>query len=1539
MKQLLRCILVVILHVVVTSSIVAQVSTSLPAVDGTFPDKTLLYSSGFIESLQQELLSFRTEHNYAIQIQINGEILDPRKSSKMDPTDWQKILIDRRNECGKAYKNLSKVYPYLNNGILYNIDLLFKSTYVEDPGLSTFFTQTTVLGSGLNSFARTSLNSLPALPKPKTGASNIAENEAQLRAVVDNIKAIFIEAKNYPKDYFVFGPLRVKVEQPTIVNQRVDGINYKKYTSVKTSFDIALTSVGIESITLRVTDATINFLYDEATGNYRDVVISKSNSEKVFVGHLVFLNVYYKGLNLTIQPQTGLNGSIQLNTFTDRDIELQNLLVFKHGFNADFTYVFSNAQQLSGSYDFSAIRNFQLELVKNHKIIASTTASLTADGAVTGDLVVTTTKEIPCSFTNLLVKQLNVKYTISLKDGVKIHTGSGLFEFSDIQGTEGAVLLGVSIDANGNIDASLNTQNMNLSICKAQIKNPSLQVSLDNNWDLLSIEGSGELKHPDIDNNVSLDLFLWSAQKGIEIFKARGIVTYKGFKFELSEVNYSSRKLIISAKVELNTTGTTDYLQVTDFTIKEDGSVSIGGISGNINKGSIFALQFNAEFSEDRFKGYFNGRFVDLISVEGAVDIGQVVTASNSRFTFCYLKLVVGSGTLGVPLSPLPIKLTKLGGEFGYNYYLDFAHGGEGNPRFGTYIVGLTVGISDLAGITELTGNPVVMISNSSLEFAMNGNLKVPRVDPWFNLGVTAGCKLPQGEIYGGYTADFKIPKTSGVLVNTTNLGMNFLITPNNWYAGRRNINVRLFNAINLESDFEFTGSFTNTSIYYAYMAGQLRLDYNWSGSKTVSILDYDIVRASARFELSCEADASLTIKPEGIAGRLSVNLDAQGEINLSICPSCNWDWTRVDVAVNARLAGGMEFQNTTVHLWGDGNFSATILGRQGSFEFDVDYTFDPTRDGSGTYTATANTDLKPVPVSATSFALSSNMPTAGQASAYNTAYQRKVTESRNNAPLPNANPNYITTLVDYPNITRQINANAALIAGIDGKSTLESRLKSSGSYVLTSINSESANDEGKVLLAYARYLKSNPGQERNFATNRAQYDTWLTKTKQSLLLVDESTNLNDYPSLKEKLESIRTTTLPQIEGAGVFEIKLKNSGSYVLHKLNEENVSFLVDYANFLKTNRDFETKFKDNFYLFDDWLEAARRGTGATVTLSDDDFDDVAASVANLELIRQYSSRVVTPAGVLDIIVHGSGSNFIIDIGGRQVETSHRDFSRYLNQQMLANKTLRLLSCNNLQAAQNLSNKIGQPIIATDGYVRIYSDGGIKSVARIGGNGDTKWYLLKPNQPRTEANAPRAPGASVVEFVQMGGGDNGLPDEVQNATQNQLESLYESIVDNLSKTYTAGSIEHKSIRWMQYKASGGSYSYSSWSNVYNSNINKAKKASAVEESYMNNIGWGDLQVSQPVVVDDKNLTRRLDIADVSSMPKRAIEVKAYESGKVYYTKDIQVELKGDIYLITKYKWSIQWVFIGCSPSTPLRDALTNAGIEIIEIPKNYDE
>ncbi len=131
-------------------------------------------------------------------------------------------------------------------------------------------------------------------------------------------------------------------------------------------------------------------------------------------------------------------------------------------------------------------------------------------------------------------------------------------------------------------------------------------------------------------------------------------------------------------------------------------------------------------------------------------------------------------------------------------------------------------------------------------------------------------------------------------------------------------------------------------------------------------------------------------------------------------------------------------------------------------------------------------------------------------------------------------------------------------------------------------------------------------------------------------------------------------------------------------------------------------------------------------------------------------------------------------------------------------------------------------------------------------------------------------------------------------------------------------GTPEHKAERWADYQERGGTWDYERWSNNYDQNMVRARNANAAVDTYHDEIGWGEREVT----VDTGGERRRLDIADV--LNQRGVE---YKTGYITRSPEINSEVRRDAILVER-GWEIEWVFQGRA-SEPLLEDLRNAGIE----------
>jgi hypothetical protein len=153
--------------------------------------------------------------------------------------------------------------------------------------------------------------------------------------------------------------------------------------------------------------------------------------------------------------------------------------------------------------------------------------------------------------------------------------------------------------------------------------------------------------------------------------------------------------------------------------------------------------------------------------------------------------------------------------------------------------------------------------------------------------------------------------------------------------------------------------------------------------------------------------------------------------------------------------------------------------------------------------------------------------------------------------------------------------------------------------------------------------------------------------------------------------------------------------------------------------------------------------------------------------------------------------------------------------------------------------------------------------------------------------------------------------------------QKKYAELLEKL-RGFEPGTDSHKKLRWEMYQLVGGDLPYTTWEKVYAANVERAKKANASVVAEQKRLGWGNTEQTVPT---GRNEVRRLDIADIEA--KKGVEVKTYETGRIFASEDIVFEVQRDAKLV-KRGWDITWVMVDTEPSSPLLDILLKAGIKV---------
>jgi hypothetical protein len=169
------------------------------------------------------------------------------------------------------------------------------------------------------------------------------------------------------------------------------------------------------------------------------------------------------------------------------------------------------------------------------------------------------------------------------------------------------------------------------------------------------------------------------------------------------------------------------------------------------------------------------------------------------------------------------------------------------------------------------------------------------------------------------------------------------------------------------------------------------------------------------------------------------------------------------------------------------------------------------------------------------------------------------------------------------------------------------------------------------------------------------------------------------------------------------------------------------------------------------------------------------------------------------------------------------------------------------------------------------------------------------------------------------------------------KLQQQYDQLREQL-RGHEPGDPEHRRIRRQMYELIGGKLDLESWGNVYDANIEKARRANKIVAAEAGRLKLTEVETTLTTKDGD---ARRLDMTD--SAKREGYEVKAYEGkgdelGYITNSPDIRSEIQRDASLVAKGSsdpknpgpWKITWRLIDTEPSMPLLRDLLAAGIRV---------
>ena len=768
------------------------------------------------------------------------------------------------------------------------------------------------------SFEWTVLNGPLTLTNDRSQTVNIVLNDTTVTNSKVKVK-FSIEGVSYEAEAFVkgcdcvckavttsetFGPLTVQFSQQPD-SEQPDNEGFCSYTVAQARMTLKMDN-PVENKEQQVQNVRLFYRKHCETGAFKDVTLTWEGDQAL--GSIKFIDASMKSFSLSVSPEGNLSGNVTLTATLnqDKDLSGKNIMILKQGVNGDFRFGFSGGSNFNGSFNFLGVRDINIHIVKGGNAIAKfEDGSLDADGKVTGTFTAVGGAEYQSNAFKVTMGDLSLGLELSMQGGFKLLNGSGSVTISEMTGVKGTATLSLAFNQ-GNCNATLALQGTDITAFSMVLSDLTLSVTFNSDFDMIEFDGSLKARHARFDAAVEVSEF--NVKNGSLVkFNASGTVKYNKFSFELISATYAPVQLTISAKVELKVTATVK-IQVDEFTIAEDGTITIGGIAGEFHKTPV-DVTFSATFQTNRFRGSFSATFA-TIGLDGQVDVGAEET-----YNFGYFAI---TAKVNVVLGNTGLKLTQLGGQMGFNYQLQPSQG----PSQGTYVVGLTLGVADVANFCEVVGNPVIQLGNSTVIMTLNGSISILKNNKFFTGNVSVNYKIPDNNIWGSVGAVVKIPG-SGYILTTNNVNVSFNIGNNAWSASGSNMGGSMFNGVVTFSNgsVNMNGSLSSPLAMSGSLSGQASAGFQFSFSQSAGGNTI-----AGNLNVNMNANISANINQNGLSGSFGVHVTGAGSVTVdtwiysTTIDVSGWSDAQVSMSGNsASLSGTMTINLPfSIPFWGN---------------------------------------------------------------------------------------------------------------------------------------------------------------------------------------------------------------------------------------------------------------------------------------------------------------------------------------------------------------------------------------------------------------------------------------------------------------------------------------------------------------------------------------------------------------------------------------------------------------------------------------------
>lgn len=724
----------------------------------------------------------------------------------------------------------------------------------------------------------------------------------------------------------VLGPITVTAEGGFEDNNggKLDG---KKTREISGSAEVILKTIDKKGNELLKTIAGVDVVYRRYKNPEDGGII---NASLDFEGAYEFgtvngIDLTLKDFALSIDDEGNLSGGLGLDAKLEEDKEIRDIFYLKKGLSGSVSYTFNGDDSFAGFFDFSDVTNINISAMKGDQEIASLRNGTFNGSVISGTITAGTNASYQSNSFELTLNDLTLNAAYDFEqNSLTVNSGKGKVTASSINGLDGSLVIDLDYGVDNNFNASLNNTT-DISGLGFTFSDFSLTADFNQSFDLIGVSGGLKASHDEIDTEINISTF--EIEHGsLKTLSASGKIVYKGFDFNLLSCEYAENILNLDAKLAINATGTEAQFAVYDFQIDSEGDISLRQVTGNLNKGNHLNIGFDIAMEETRFTGSFEGELKSIgVGVSGTLDIGK-----EEDYNFAYLAL---TGNTDITLGATGLKLTKLGGQIGYNYMLTYSNGAfTGNPKEGNYQLGLTLGVADVANMCEITGNPVVQFSSSTLNIDLSGQLNVTRNNPMITSDLTAQYSLPANTMSGSISTDFEVPENSGKFFKSSSQ-VGFSFANNNWNVEGNNISASLLSMMSFQGSFNYSGQIEPFTVSSIELDGRASMNYNLNYNASISsVASLDVV-----VNASINSYVTARLNRQGLLAEMGV--DVAGNIDVSVDL---FGFDVADIHASVEADGVVGIRNTKGYIKGTAEYSVDIANFDyDSIPIDFDYEYD----------------------------------------------------------------------------------------------------------------------------------------------------------------------------------------------------------------------------------------------------------------------------------------------------------------------------------------------------------------------------------------------------------------------------------------------------------------------------------------------------------------------------------------------------------------------------------------------------------------------